>query len=79
MEEYITKNRLNNVISKIGEISVPKDTGKLIGLLSKDVLGDFLKEHESEYALIEKSEQKILNTHSSKLATNLIKKVLMGM
>ncbi|GHT31947.1 hypothetical protein FACS189434_02650 [Bacteroidia bacterium] len=79
VEEYITENRLNNVISKIGEISVPKDTGKLIGLLSKDVLEDFLKEHESEYALMEKSEQKILNTHSSKLATNLIKRVLMGM
>jgi Rnl2 family RNA ligase len=79
VEDYITENRLNNVISKIGEISVPRDAGKLIGLLSKDVLDDFLKEYESEYALLEKSEQKILNTHSNKLATNLIKRVLMGM
>ncbi|MDR0830617.1 MAG: RNA ligase, Rnl2 family [Prevotellaceae bacterium] len=79
VEEYITENRLNNVISKIGEVSVPRDMGKLIGLLSKDVLEDFLKEHESAYALLEKSEQKILNTHSSKLSTNLIKRVLMGM
>jgi Rnl2 family RNA ligase len=78
-EAYITENRLNNVISKIGEISVPKDTGKLIGLFSKDVLDDFLKEHESEYALMEKSEQKILNRHINKQATELIKKVLMGM
>lgn len=76
-EEYITENRLNNVISKIGEISVPKDLGKLIGLLSKDILEDFEKEHSSEYTLLEKSEQKILNRHINKQATELIKKVYM--
>ena len=74
-EEYVTENRLNNVVSKIGHISVPKDTGKLIGLFSKDILDDFLKEHSGEYAAIEKSEQKILNRHINLLATNLIKKV----
>jgi len=74
-EEYITENRLNNVVSKIGQISVPKDTGKLIGLFSKDILDDFLKEHSGEYAAIEKSEQKILNRHINSLATVLIKRV----
>jgi len=74
-EQYITENRLNNVVSKIGHISVPKDTGKLIGLFSKDILDDFLKEHSGKYAAIEKSEQKILNRHINFLATNLIKKV----
>jgi len=74
-EQYITENRLNNVVSKIGQISVPKDTGKLIGLFSKDILDDFLKEHSGNYAAIEKSEQKILNRHINSLATDLIKKV----
>jgi Rnl2 family RNA ligase len=74
VEQYITENRLNNVISKIGEVSFPKDTGKLIGLFSKDILEDFLKEHSGEYAAIEKSEQKILNRHVNLLATNLIKR-----
>jgi len=74
-EQYVTENRLNNVVSKIGQISVPKDTGKLIGLFSKDILDDFLKEHSGEYAAIEKSEQKILNRHINMLATNLVKKV----
>lgn len=78
IEGYVTENRLNNVISKIGQISIPKDTGKLIGLFSKDVLEDFLKEHTNSYALLEKSEQKILNQHISKLATSIIKKVLMN-
>jgi len=74
-EQYVTENRLNNVVSKIGHVSVPKDTGKLIGLFSKDILDDFLKEHSGEYDAIEKSEQKILNRHINSLATNLIKKV----
>jgi Rnl2 family RNA ligase len=79
IEQYITENRLNNVTSKIGHISVPKDTGKLIGLFSKDVLDDFLKEHSGEYAALEKSEQKILNRHANSLATDLIKKVYFQM
>jgi Rnl2 family RNA ligase len=74
IEQYVTENRLNNVISKIGQISMPKETGKLIGLFSKDILDDFLKENSGEYAAIEKSEQKILNRHVNFLATNLIKK-----
>ena len=78
-EEYVTENRLNNVVSKIGEISVPKDLGKVIGLLSKDILTDFLKEHSSNYALLEKSEQKIVNQDINKQSTALIKKVYMGL
>jgi Rnl2 family RNA ligase len=78
VEEYVTENRLNNVVSKIGQIFVPKDTGKLIGLFSKDVLDDFLKEHSGNYAAIEKNEQKILNRHINSLATNLIKRVYFG-
>ena len=74
-EQYVTENRLNNVISKIGQISFPKDAGKLIGLFSKDILDDFLKEHSGDYASLEKSEQKILNRHINSLATNFIKKI----
>ncbi|KAA6301924.1 MAG: hypothetical protein EZS26_001927 [Candidatus Ordinivivax streblomastigis] len=78
-EEYVTENRLNNVISKIGQISIPREMGKLIGLYSKDTLDDFLKEYGSDYALLEKSEQKIVNTHINKQAVGLIKKVYMGL
>ena len=74
-EAYVTENRLNNVISKIGQLSMPKEMGKLIGLFSKDILEDYLKEHASSYALLEKSEQKILNRHINKQATDLIKGV----
>jgi Rnl2 family RNA ligase len=76
-EAYITENRLNNVVSKIGQVSVPRDMGKLIGLLSKDALDDYLKEHANDYALLEKSEQKILNRHISAQAAALLKQVYM--
>jgi Rnl2 family RNA ligase len=74
-EDYVTENRLNNVVSKIGHVSIPKDMGKLIGLFSKDALEDFLKEHSGLYASLEKSEQKILNTHVNKSVTGLLKKI----
>ena len=74
-EEYVTENRLNNVISKIGEVSLPRDFGKLIGLFSKDVLEDFLKEHSAKYVMLEKGEQKILNQHINKKVTGLIKRI----
>lgn len=63
MEEasaYVTKNRLLNVISQIGEIT-PKDIGKLMGLLGKDALDDFLKDNQSDYETLEKNEQKAIN------------------
>jgi Rnl2 family RNA ligase len=72
-DEYVTENRLNSVISKIGEVSMPRDTGKLIGLLSKDVQEDFLKEYSDEYFSLEKNEQKILNKHINSGAAGLIK------
>ena len=41
--QYINDNRLRNVISKVGEVT-QKDFGKLLGLLSKDVMDDLAKD-----------------------------------
>ena len=78
VEAYVTEQRLANVVSHIGEVHVPKDFGKIMGLFSKDVLEDFLKEHGGEYGCLEKSEQKLLNKELNKLATALVKKVYMN-
>ena len=78
VETYVTEQRLANVVSHIGEIHVPKDFGKIMGLFSKDVLEDFLKEHGGEYGCLEKSEQKLLNKELNKLSTELVRKVYMG-
>jgi Rnl2 family RNA ligase len=74
-ETYVTENRLTNVESHIGQISIPRDAGKLIGLFNKDILEDFLKEHSGGYAALEKSEQKILNRYINAKAAELIKQV----
>lgn len=78
VDVYVTENRLVNVVSHIGEVHVPKDFGKIMGLFSKDVLEDFLKEHGGEYAALDKSEQKQLNKQLNKLATALVRKVYMN-
>ena len=78
VEAYVTEQRLANVVSHIGEVHVPKDFGKIMGLFSKDVLEDFLKEHGGEYGCLEKSEQKLLNKELNKLATALVKKAYMS-
>jgi Rnl2 family RNA ligase len=72
---YVTENRLNNVVSHIGQVSMPKDLGKLIGMYSKDIIDDFIKESTADYNSLEKPEQKLLNKEINQLATALIKKV----
>ena len=77
-ETYVTENRLANVVSHIGEVHFPKDFGKVMGLFSKDVLEDFLKEHGNLYTALEKSEQKLLNKELNKFSTALVKQVYMS-
>jgi len=77
-ETYVTENRLANVVSHIGEVHFPKDFGKVMGLFSKDVLEDFLKEHGNLYAALEKSKQKLLNKELNKFCTALVKQVYMS-
>ena len=78
IDAYITENRLNNVISHIGEVSLPKDFGKIMGLFAKDILDDFLKEHGGVYSALDKCEKKSLNRELNKLATDFVKKVLLN-
>lgn len=78
VELYVTEPRLNNVISHIGELSLPKDFGKVMGLFARDILDDFLKEHGWKYSSLDKYEQKTLNRVLNKLATDFVKKILMN-
>ncbi len=72
-EAYFTITRLDNVKSHIGEVSFPKDLGRVSGLLAKDVLEDFLKEHPEDYNNLAKQEQKTLNGLLNKRAIDFIK------
>lgn len=75
-EAYFTAPRLDNVKSHIGEVSFPKDLGRVSGLLAKDVLEDFLKEHAEDYNNLAKQEQKALNGLLSKRAIDFIKGII---
>ncbi len=77
LEPFVTENRLNNVISHIGEVHLPNDMGKLLGLFSKDVFEDFLKEFGGSFTALDKYEQKNLTKELNKLALRLIKKSLL--
>lgn len=77
-EAYVTENRLNNVISHIGEVSFPKDFGRVLGLFAKDALDDFLKEHGGEYSALDKCEQKSLNRELNNMASKFIKQSRMN-
>ncbi len=57
--QMITMNRLNNVISKIGEVT-EKDMGKLIGLLSRDVLDEYQKIYGDKLAELKRKYRKVV-------------------
>ncbi len=72
--DYVTENRLNNVTSKIGEVSI-KDFGKVLGMFNKDVVEDFLKDHQTEYDALSKKEMKMITKSFNKTAMEMIKKI----
>ena len=76
VEAYFTEPRLDNVKSHIGEVSFPKDLGRVSGLLAKDILEDFLKEHADAYNNLAKQEQKVLNGLLNKRAIDFIKGII---
>lgn len=77
MKKYVTENRLNNVISKIGEFE-PKMIGKVIGLFSQDILEDFEKDFPKIFTTIEKGEQKRINKKLNSLVIETVNEELIS-
>lgn len=78
ISQFVTENRLANVVSHIGEVHVPKDFGKIMGLFAKDALEDFMKEYSEDYLNLEKTEQKMLNKALNQMSIELVKKEYMN-
>ncbi|MCD1118537.1 RNA ligase, Rnl2 family [Chryseobacterium turcicum] len=76
IQKYATINRLNNVVSKVGEFE-PKMIGKVIGLFAKDILDDFEKDFPKAFTTIEKEEHKRINKKLNNLVIDMIKEELM--
>ena len=75
-DDFFTEPRLDNVKSHIGEVSFPRDLGRVSGLLAKDVLEDFLKENAEAYNNLAKQEQKTLNGLLNQRAIDFIKGII---
>ncbi|MBB4807927.1 Rnl2 family RNA ligase [Chryseobacterium defluvii] len=76
IQKYITVNRLNAVVSKIGEFE-PKMTGKVIGLFAQDILEDFEKDFPRAFTSIEKEEHKRINKKLNSMVIDCVKEELM--
>lgn len=77
IQKYATINRLNNVVSKIGEFE-PKMVGKVIGLFAQDILEDFEKDFPDVSKTIEKEEQKRINKKLNSLVIDIVKEELIS-
>lgn len=55
---HVTDNRLDNVLSKLPTPPTKKETGQVCGMLCKDALDDFHKDHGDEYGKLKPKEQK---------------------
>lgn len=72
---YVTENRLDNVLSKIGEVSI-SDFGKVMGLFSKDVIEDFLKDYEEPFNELEKADRRVITKSIPSVAAGLVRQRL---
>jgi Rnl2 family RNA ligase len=72
INQYINENRLNNMLSKIGE-ATPKDFGLYIQMYSKDVYQDFFKDYNEEFKNWEKSDQKKFQKEVNQIVVNFLK------
>lgn len=73
IKEYVTDNRLCNVISHEGEFDMPKGFGNLMKLFTEDILNDFTKDHLADWNSLDKNDQKILTKVMSQEAAQVIK------
>jgi len=75
VEPYVTEARLQNVLSHYGVKKYIEDFSEVIKDFAADVLDDFNKDHAD--LVLDKSTQKYINKHISKLASPLIKEALL--
>jgi len=70
--EYVTENRLRNVLSRFGPVT-QKDFGKLLGSFAKDIREDLEKDHGQLSDILEKDRLKIVNKCINSNAQEMIR------
>lgn len=74
LNTYVCENRLDNVLSKIGAVSM-KDLGTIIQKLNKDALDDFIEDNP-DFNKLEREEQKMITKALSRMSPPLVKEKL---
>lgn len=72
---YVTEQRLNNVISKHGEVN-RKDIGLIIGNLGKDACDEFIKDHDGDMNLLTDEQKKQVKKVFGGEAAKLVREIL---
>ena len=77
LEKYITRNRFDNLVSKIGseEVSI-RNFGKILGEFSQDALGDFNKDN-NKFGHLDKKRQRTLTKIFNKDCALFLKPIIM--
>ncbi|MBF84614.1 MAG: hypothetical protein CL489_09080 [Acidobacteria bacterium] len=73
--DYLTENRLNNVISKKGEVDKSMFF-LLMGELIQDAIEDFDKDNESNFKDLDKPERKFITKSLQETARDIVKRVI---
>lgn len=74
--EYVNENRLNNVLSKIGDVTI-KDFGRVLGAFNKDIFDDFSKDNTVRLAEVEKADLKLVNKLFGRVAADMVRQRLL--
>ena len=72
-QTYLTETRVDNVISKYGEITSEKEIGKYLNLVKEDAKQEFLKDYPKEY---DKTELKQICKHNLELSKIIMNKII---
>jgi Rnl2 family RNA ligase len=81
VEDYVNENRLVSVLSHLGDVTFPKDFGKVMKEFSADVYQEFIDENSENktiYTSLSKDEQKRFTCHVGRICGNLIKSKYMS-
>ncbi|MCK9576233.1 MAG: RNA ligase family protein [Candidatus Pacearchaeota archaeon] len=70
--QYVNENRLNAVISKLGELN-DKMFGKIVGECMGDTMNDFLKDERESFEALDLKEQKVLTKRMGAEWSNMIR------
>ena len=71
-DQYITENRLRNVLSHVGEVT-KNDFGKIIGSFTSDIMLDLIKDEQELFDKLEKNERKVVGKKVGQSAAKLLR------